>query len=176
MIIEILRLGHRRERDKRVTTHCALVGRAFGARGMYYAGDPDEGLEQSVKKVNSNWGGDFFIKHVSEWRRFIEERKEQGWGIVHLTMYGVPLPEVQSRVTPLERVLAIVGAEKVPGEVYRAADFNVAIGNQPHSEVAALAIFLDRMLGSVEFNITFSDARIRVIPQERGKRVEVLGR
>ena len=30
----ILRLGHRPERDKRITTHVALTARAFGAEGM----------------------------------------------------------------------------------------------------------------------------------------------
>ena len=37
MEIVVLRLGHRLERDKRVTTHVGLVGRALGARGMLLA-------------------------------------------------------------------------------------------------------------------------------------------
>ena len=43
-----------------------------------------------------------------------------------------------------EDIMIIVGASKVPFEVYERADFNVSVGNQPHSEIAALAIFLDR--------------------------------
>lgn len=175
MRVEVLRLGHRRERDKRVTTHCALVGRAFGAAGMYYSGDRDEGLEASIEKVNRSWGGSFFVKYVESWRRFLLEARAQGLPIVHLTMYGIPLPEVQERIKGLQRALVVIGAEKVPGDVYRLADFNVAIGNQPHSEVAALAIFLDRILDAAEFRISFADAKIRVVPQERGKRVERIG-
>ena len=60
----------------------------------------------------------------------------------------------------------------MPGEAYRLADYNVAIGNQPHSEVAALAIFLDRINEGVEFRLNFEDSKIRVIPQEKGKRIE----
>ena len=36
--------------------------------------------------------------------------------------------------------LIAVGGPKVPGEVYKLADYNVAVTSQPHSEVAALAI------------------------------------
>ncbi|MGI0148094.1 MAG: tRNA (cytidine(56)-2'-O)-methyltransferase, partial [Thermoplasmata archaeon] len=32
--VTVLRLGHRPSRDKRVTTHVALVARAFGAAGI----------------------------------------------------------------------------------------------------------------------------------------------
>ncbi len=32
MMIAVLRLGHRPERDKRITTHVALTSRAFGGR------------------------------------------------------------------------------------------------------------------------------------------------
>ena len=33
----ILRVGHRPERDQRVTTHVGLTARALGAKGMYLA-------------------------------------------------------------------------------------------------------------------------------------------
>ncbi|MCL2143761.1 MAG: tRNA (cytidine(56)-2'-O)-methyltransferase, partial [Methanomassiliicoccaceae archaeon] len=39
-------------------------------------------------------------------------------------------------------MLVIVGAEKVPPEVYERSDHNISVGNQPHSEIAALSIFL----------------------------------
>ncbi len=51
------------------------------------------------------------------------------------------------------------------------ADINVAVSNQPHSEVAALAIFLDRLYKGEELNIMFGDSKIKVIPMERGKKV-----
>ena len=70
----------------------------------------------------------------------------------------------------MDDVLVVVGAEKVPPEVYQAADFNVAVGNQPHSEVAALAIFLDRLTEGKGLRSDFP-GKIKVLPCERGKRV-----
>ena len=60
--------------------------------------------------------------------------------------------------------------EKVPAEVYQRADFNVSVGNQPHSEIAALAIFLDRF---TEGKALYEDrhGKMTVIPNERGKTV-----
>jgi tRNA (cytidine56-2'-O)-methyltransferase len=41
MRVTVLRLGHRPERDKRITTHVGLVARAFGAEEMLLAGGGD---------------------------------------------------------------------------------------------------------------------------------------
>ncbi|MEM3213281.1 MAG: tRNA methyltransferase, partial [Metallosphaera sp.] len=68
-------------------------------------------------------------------------------------------------------ILVIVGAEKVEGWYYHIADFNVAISNQPHSEVASLAIFLDRLYKGEQLNLIFGDSKISVIPTNGGKRV-----
>ncbi|MEM2794952.1 MAG: hypothetical protein QXY49_03760, partial [Thermofilaceae archaeon] len=68
-------------------------------------------------------------------------------------------------------ILVVVGAEKVPADVYKLADFNVAIGNQPHSEVAALAVFLDRLYGGKELLKKFKGGRLVIIPSLRGKKV-----
>jgi tRNA (cytidine56-2'-O)-methyltransferase len=65
----------------------------------------------------------------------------------------------------------VVGAEKVPFEVYERADFNVGVTNQPHSEIAGLAVFLDRLFEGRELDRGWKDADKRVIPQEAGKRV-----
>jgi tRNA (cytidine56-2'-O)-methyltransferase len=51
------------------------------------------------------------------------------------------------------------------------SDFNVAIGNQPHSECASLAIFLDRFFEGKTLAKDFENARVRIIPQERGKKI-----
>ncbi len=168
MEVYVLRLGHRPERDKRISTHVALTARAFGAKGIYFD-TYDESVFESVRDVVERWGGDFFVERVN-WRRLLREFE----GLkVHLTMYGVPLPEKLDEIRKASRVLVIVGAEKVPKEVYEMSDLNVAIGNQPHSEVAALAVFLDRVLDGLVFRLEFPDAKIKVIPCERGKRVEV---
>lgn len=170
--VYVLRLGHRPERDRRISTHVALTARAFGARGIYFD-SYDKNVFESVKDVVKRWGGDFFIREVN-WKKFLREFD----GLkVHLTMYGIPLPEkleyIREEIRKRGKVLVIVGAEKVPMEVYQTSDLNISIGLQPHSEVAALAVFLEKILGVV-FNLEFDNAQIRVIPTERGKRVQVV--
>jgi tRNA (cytidine56-2'-O)-methyltransferase len=54
--------------------------------------------------------------------------------------------------------------------VYQRADFNVSVGNQPHSEIAALAIFLYCFTGGSSL-YSDRDGKMTVIPNERGKTV-----
>jgi tRNA (cytidine56-2'-O)-methyltransferase len=63
-----------------------------------------------------------------------------------------------------------VGSTKVPREYYEMADINAAVGNQPHSEVAALAVFLDRLTEGKNL-MDEAGGKVRVVPQERGKLV-----
>ncbi len=163
MEVYVLRLGHRPERDRRISTHVALTARALGAKGIYFSCF-DGRVFDSVRDVVARWGGNFFIKEV-DWRRLLREFD----GIkVHLTMYGIPLPEKLNDIREAERLLVVVGAEKVPSEVYELCDHNISIGNQPHSEIAALAIFLDRVLDKT-FDIKFERAKIEIVPSERKK-------
>jgi len=67
--------------------------------------------------------------------------------------------------------LIIVGAEKVPPYFYEVADFNVSVTNQPHSEVAALALFLDRYTKGAWQKKKF-DGNIEIIPSNKGKKVK----
>ncbi len=87
-------------------------------------------------------------------------------------MYGIhiddALPAVKEDLKAGKDLLVVVGAEKVPREVYEIADYNVGVGNQPHSEVAALAVFLDRLLDGEGLRRDFENAKLRIIPQERG--------
>ncbi|AWR99462.1 tRNA methyltransferase [Metallosphaera hakonensis] len=169
--IFVLRLGHRPLRDKRVTTHVALVARAFGAKGIYVDGK-DQKLVEKIKDVISLWGGSYFqVETIADPKKLVKTWKAKGGTIIHLTMYGINLPQVQDRVQHLDNILVVVGAEKVEGWYYHMADINVAVSNQPHSEVAALAIFLDRLYKGEELNIMFGDSKIKVIPMERGKKV-----
>ncbi len=171
----VLRLGHRPERDKRITTHVALVARAFGCRGFYLANTSDEKLRTSIKKVLRLWGGENYfiyednvnyINLLKEWRR-VERRC-----IVHLTMYGLPTDLVINDIREkCDKILIVVGAEKVPREVFELSHYNVSVTSQPHSEVSALAVFLDRLYGGSEMSLIFNDAKIRVIPDPRGKKV-----
>jgi tRNA (cytidine56-2'-O)-methyltransferase len=168
MDIYVLRLGHRPSRDKRISTHVALTARALGAKGIYVS-TKDEELERSVMDVAKRFGGDFEIRTGIRWRTFLREFEGTK---VHLTMYGVhvddAIPNIQREMK--EKVLIVVGAEKVPPEVYQVSDFNVAVGNQPHSEVAALAIFLDRLTEGAGLRTEFG-GKLKVLPCDRGKRV-----
>jgi tRNA (cytidine56-2'-O)-methyltransferase len=71
--------------------------------------------------------------------------------------------------------MLLVGCQKVPAEFFSDAvsDFNVAVGNQPHSECAALAVFLDRFFEGKELAKEFRKAKIKILPQERGKKTAV---
>ena len=164
-MITVLRLGHRPARDKRVTTHVALTARAFGADAVLVS-TRDPGLERSVRGVVRRFGGSFRIETGVAWRRIV---KEWQGAKVHLTMYGERLQEVMPRI-PREDLLIVVGAEKVPRDLFDLADWNVAVGNQPHSEVAALAIFLDHLLGPAALGREFAGP-LRIRPSPRGKEI-----
>jgi tRNA (cytidine56-2'-O)-methyltransferase len=169
--IAILRLGHRPQRDQRVTTHVGLTARALGAKGMYLASH-DTGIVKSITDVTERWGGEFFVEHDVGWHSCIRKWKEAGGTIIHLTMFGMNLPDVEEEILARNKILVVVGAEKVPGEVYHLADFNVAVTNQPHSEISSMAIFLDHLLGKGALTANFPGARVRVVPSREGKLVE----
>src|SRR5688572_24150008 len=164
-MIEVLRLGHRRARDARVTTHVCLTARAFGADRVIVA-EKDPALEKTVRDVAKRFGGPFDVKTGEPWKPFVRAWKKHGV-VVHLTMYGESLDAVVPKVRGKD-VLIVVGAEKVPGDLYDLADFNVAVGNQPHSEVAALALALDRLTNG-EWSKRSFDGEVTIVPNPRGK-------
>ncbi|HEX58837.1 MAG TPA: tRNA (cytidine(56)-2'-O)-methyltransferase [Methanomicrobia archaeon] len=168
-----MRLGHRPERDKRITTHVGLVARAFGASGMLLASE-DVKIKKSLAEVTERWGGSFYVRICENWRAELRRWKSEGGKICHLTMYGINLPEVIEEIRREARrskLMVVVGAEKVPFEVYELADWNVAVGNQPHSEVAALAVFLDWLFEGKELYKKFEGGELEIIPSARGKKV-----
>jgi len=167
----ILRIGHRPERDQRVTTHVGLTARALGARGMYLAAS-DKGVVESIADVAGRWGGEFFCEDNVKWRSCIKEWKAAGGTVVHLTMYGLNLPDVIGEIRPNKKILVIVGAEKVPGDIYGLADFNVAVTSQPHSEISSLALFLDHLAEGKDLALEFPGAQIKIIPSKAGKQTE----
>jgi len=165
------RMGHRKGRDPRISTHVALTARAFGANGMFFSGDKDPKFEESVRKVISNWGGEFTIEYVKSWKAFLSNWRLTG-KLVHLTMYGLNLHDVIEEIRSCDKeLLIIVGGQKVPGELYSLADWNVSITNQPHSEVSALAVFLHELLQGDEFKKEYPGAKISILPRARGKEV-----
>ena len=170
--VYILRLNHRPKRDKRVTTHLFLAARALGATGGFYSGEEDEKVQMSIEKVSRSWGGDFKVSYVQNWAKKITEWKRMGGKVIHLTMYGLPLMQVIDQIRSLmEPLLVVVGGAKVPRRVYEMADYNVSVTSQPHSEISALALFLHELFEGEELSISFDDAKLRIVPQERGKMV-----
>jgi tRNA (cytidine56-2'-O)-methyltransferase len=171
--VAVLRIGHRLVRDDRVTTHAALVSRAFGAERIYMTGI-DQSVKETVASVGKRWGGDFEVEIVDSWKEVARSWKKDGGKIAHLTMYGINIDDAIDKVRKDDKVLVVIGAEKVPRDVYEIADYNIAVGSQPHSEIAALAIFLDRLHGGRQLKKEFVGGRVRVVPTEKGKKVETL--
>ena len=172
MKVNVLRLDHRRVRDARITTHVCLTSRAFGASKVILSGDEDKKIMENVRDVVKRWGGDFEIDYVKKWDKFIDNWKNNGGEVVHLTMYGEPVQEVTNKIRESPRdKLVVVGGSRVPSKVYQEADWNVSVTNQPHSEVAALSIFLHTLFEGEEYDIDFNDSELKVIPTAHGKQV-----
>jgi len=174
----VLRWGHRPQRDARLTTHVALTARALGASGFLLSDTVDKKIEETVEKVTGNWGGKFFFEMGTTWKSAVRDWKAKGGIVVHLTVYGenIQTSPVLDRIRQSGKdVLVMVGSQKVPKEFFsnEVSDFNVSIGNQPHSECAALAVFLDRFFEGKELAKGFKKAKIKVVPQERGKKTIV---
>ncbi|MBS7248139.1 MAG: tRNA (cytidine(56)-2'-O)-methyltransferase [Candidatus Jordarchaeales archaeon] len=175
--VVVLRLGHRLVRDERVSTHLALVARAFGASEIIFPEQEDLDVQKKVEDVVNRFGGNFKVSFGGAWRNIIKEWISRGGIVVHLTMYGVPLPEIIGEIRSRNRdVMVVVGGAKVPREVYSMATYNVSVTNQPHSEIAALAVFLDHYFEGKEFYLKFDNAKLRVIPSPSGKKVVSIGR
>ena len=172
MKLVVLRIGHRVPRDSRVTTHVCLTARALGADGVYISDVHDRELTETVRDVSKRFGGNFEIDAGRPWRSTIAEWKRRGGRVVHLTAYGVQLPRIIDQIRRSDGdKLVVVGSEKVPGELYGLADWNVAVTNQPLSEVSALGIFLDWFFEHSRLETDFPNPEIKIIPSERGKKV-----
>ena len=169
MNIEVLRIGQRVIRDDRVTTHAGLVARALGASKIYM-NEVDPEIENTIKKMNKTWGGKFEVEFFEDWKKVLKSKINE-YRIVHLTMYGEKIDDVAKEIRKNQNILIVVGAEKVPRAIYEKADFNISISNQPHSEISALAIVLDRLHKGKQFDMKFENSVRRIIPTKKGKKV-----
>ena len=167
MMITVLRLNHRIDRDKRITTHVGLVARAFGADEMK-VDTKDDSIARSLRSVTDRFGGSFSVKTGVKAKHIV---KNWDGKVIHLTMYGQRLKEVIQSIDTSQPLLIIIGSEKVPAWCYEEADLNVAVGNQPHSEVASLSLFLDRITSGSWEQKDFQ-GKLTIHPSKRGKVVE----
>jgi len=172
LVIEIVRIGQRLVRDDRVTTHVALVSRAFGAERIFMT-EVNPEIKGTLEKINKTWGGNFVVEFIDKWKTIVKKKKEENFKIIHLSMYGESINDVQKKLRKEGNLLVVVGAEKVPREIYELADYNVGVGSQPHSEISALAIFLDRIQKGVQFEKEFPNAKRKIIPTKNGKNVQI---
>jgi tRNA (cytidine56-2'-O)-methyltransferase len=148
------------------------VSRALGAKAIYLEEVENE-LRAMIDEVNISWGGKFEVTQTDSWRQILKQAKNDGNILIHLSMYGVPLYERIEELRHFSKVLLIVGGPKVPGEVFRLADQNISVTAQPHSEIAALAITLHELQRGEELKRGFGPSKLKIIPKEKGKQVEV---
>ncbi len=169
MKVWVLRLGHRRGRDPRLTTHVALTARALGCEGIILSGEKDDSIIDNIIEVKGRWGGNFEVRYEKNWKKVMQEWNGEK---VHLTMYGMSFQDKIKDIRNCKKdLLVIVGSQQVSGEVYQLSDWNVSVTNQPHSEVAALAVFLDSLFENKELKKEFKNAKIKIVPQEKGKKI-----
>ena len=158
-----------------MTTHVCLTARALGADGVIIADQEDKVVESTIRDVTNRFGGPFEVQSGKPWRQAIRDWRTAGGRIVHLTAYGLPLPKILPEIHGINKdLLVVVGSEKMPGEIFKIADWNVSVTNQPMSEVAALAIFLDWFKQHREFDHEFSKAQVQIVPSRTGKEIQQL--
>lgn len=174
--VVVLRWGHR-HRDQRLTSHVVLTARALGASGFILSDIADPKVKQTIEKVMDSWGGDFMFEMGQSWKMVVKEWKKKNGITVHLTAYGenIQTSDIMERIKITGKdILVIVGSQKVPAGFFSSSvsDFNVAVGNQPHSECSSLAVFLDRFFEGQELSEDYiSNTKKKIVPQVRGKRV-----
>ena len=181
--VVVLRYGHRPGRDDRMTTHVGLTARALGADRVILPDNAGQSAE-TVRDITDRFGGPFDVELRGDQRAIV---RDFDGVVVHLTMYGEPIQDVEAGIreavglatddefdatdSAVRDLLVVVGGEKVPWELYECAEFNVGVTNQPHSEVAGLAVFLDRVFQGSELDREWVDTERRVVPEATGKTV-----
>jgi tRNA (cytidine56-2'-O)-methyltransferase len=112
--LEVVRLGHRIDRDKRITSHLGLTARALGADGIVLCGDEDPSIIETWNNVSERFGGRFSARYESRpmayLKSFKKGTKERPSGIiVHLTMYGEEVSEALPKIRRDRPVALVVG-------------------------------------------------------------------
>ena len=77
LVIEVVRIGQRLVRDDRVTTHVALVSRAFGAEKIYMT-EVNPEIKDTLEKIKKTWGGNFMVEFIDKWKTIVKKKKDDG--------------------------------------------------------------------------------------------------
>ena len=75
MKIEVLRIGQRLVRDDRVTTHVALVSRAFGVSKILMQ-EVNPKIKNTIYEINRAWGGTFEVEIIDSWKKTLKAKKD----------------------------------------------------------------------------------------------------
>jgi tRNA (cytidine56-2'-O)-methyltransferase len=152
-----------------MSTHLGLTARVYGASEFILCGDNDQAILDSLNDVKERFGGEMEVRHESSPLGFLRNFIAEGGIAVHLTMYGLSYQEVIPELVSDKPIVIVVGGAKVGREYFEMCQYNVAVGNQPHSEVAALAAFLERLNDGVSPPEDFTSGKLTIHPSERGK-------
>ena len=175
--IVVLRWGHRPQRDVRLTTHVALTARALCASGFILSDVEDKNIEQTVKKITAHWGGTFQFEMGTPWKKVVRDWKASGGIVVHLTAYGenIQTSDALNRIKNINKDFCSLSEAKKFQANSTQTKYQILtcrVGNQPHSECAALAVFLDRFFAGEELAKDFGGAKMKIVPSARGKKIK----
>ena len=91
------------------------------------AGDEDKEMFENLESVSERFGGSLETSHVKGMSH-LKKHVQDGGVAVHLTMYGEPFRKAIPKIRRDRPVVIVVGGAKVPGDVYKICQHNVAVG------------------------------------------------
>ena len=126
MKVWVLRLGHRRGRDPRLTTHVALTARALGCNGIILSGEKDDSIIENINEIVKNWGS--FWGEI--WKKLEEDRHKLNGILTRLTQQKKKIGKLAKKY---EKQLKRVSADQS-----KRKKILVQIRNQKSMELAAI--------------------------------------
>lgn len=158
-MITVLSIG---EKNPRVKLNLCLTARAFGAAKIIFVGRRDANISKHISAINGTWGGIFKVDFASSVKSAVEPLTK--YKSVYLTMFGLPLKQLKYTVKTYKNILLIVTSKEYDKQVGELADFKLSITSQPHSQAAAIAIFLHEFFDGREQAMQFQNAKVKVVP------------
>ncbi len=142
-----------------------LTARALGASSVVLTSSSHE-MNSKLKRfcsfITNKWGGSFSAQFTSNWKNYMHSKTN--YKTVYLTRYGIPIQKQQYSIRSYKNILLIISTDKEMPELNKLSDFNISITAQPHSSIAAMAIFLNTYYAGRELSLNFSKAQYKVVP------------
>lgn len=156
---------------REVMTDICMTSRAFGASKISFTCNEDRKVANAVGKISDAWGGKFAISFNADYKKMMSN--SPNYKKIFLTQYGLPVQKVNHSLRTYKNIMVIVSlTDALAQRLIDAADFNVSITTQPHSSVSAIAVFLHTYFNGRENAMQFENAKMKVIPMERGIHVK----